>query len=109
MTTSQFKVSPAAQREYRVLSDGTPTGADEVARQALQKARADRQPDPIHVTKRTDGWALKTAGRERATTVKPTKAAAMDAARETAAKRGARVVEHGRDGKIVHNTKPRQR
>ncbi len=105
MSSRKFTVSPAAQREYRVLGGG-PSGADATARQAIERARSARQPDAVHVTKRDDGWAVKTAGRDRAMVIKPTKSEAMDSARSTAANRGARLVEHGRDGKIVRNTKP---
>lgn len=103
----KFTVSRAAQRDYRVLGGSRPSGADATARDALDKARASRRPEAVHVTKRSDGWAVKTEGRERAATIKPTKIQAVDAARDAARKRGARVVEHGIDGKIHKNTKPK--
>lgn len=103
----KFTVSPAAQHEYRVLGGARPTGAASAARQALEKARAARPPDAVHVTKRSDGWAVKTAGRERAASVKPTKSQALDTARAAAVKHGARLIEHGKDGKIMANTKPK--
>lgn len=109
MTTSKFVVSPAAQRDYRVVGGAAPSGAQKAAKQAFEKAKAARQPDAIHVTKRDDGWAIKTAGNERASSVKPTKAQALSTARAFASKRGARVVEHGQDGKILRNSKPRAR
>lgn len=71
------------------------------------EARASRKPEAIHVTKRPDGWAVKTEGRERAATIKTTKSQAVDVARDTALKTGARVVEHRSDGRIVSNTKPK--
>jgi hypothetical protein len=102
----KFTVSPAAQKDYRVLGGVRPSGAGATARRALEDARAARPPDAVHVTKRADGWAVKKAGAERASTVKPTKSAAIDAGRTAAAKQGARLIEHGRDGRIIRNTKP---
>ncbi len=66
-----------------------------------------RKADAVHVTHRDGGWAVKTEGRERATSVKPTKGQAVDAARQAAAKHGARLIEHDKAGRIVRNTKPR--
>jgi hypothetical protein len=106
MTSEKFSVSRAAQHEYRVLGGKRPSGADAVARKALEKAHASRAPEAIHITRRERGWAVKTAGREHASVVKPTKAEAVDMARVAAAKRGARLIEHGKDGRIVRNTKP---
>jgi Uncharacterized protein conserved in bacteria (DUF2188) len=103
----RFSVSPPAQKVYRVLDGGPPGSANTSARRALDKAKASRAPAAVHVTKRDGGWAVKTAGRERAMVVKPSKAAAVAAANATAAKRGARVVEHARDGKIQDVRKPR--
>ena len=107
MTTRKSSVSPPAQRDYRVLGGSRPSGADAVARAALSKAQSSRPQPSIHVTKRDDGWAVKTAGSERASVIEPSKAAAMKTARQSAAKRDTRVIEHGRDGKIINNTKPR--
>lgn len=106
MTKSKFGVSPAAQRVYRVLGGTKPSGADATARAALAKAHASHQPPAIHVTQRKGGWAVKTEGRERAATIKPTKAKAVDAARGRAGSQGARLIEHGSDGRIIRNTKP---
>jgi hypothetical protein len=39
--------------------------------------------------------------------VEPTKSQALDTARAAAAKHGARLIEHGQDGKIMANTKPK--
>jgi hypothetical protein len=102
----KFAVSPAAQRDYRVLAGGKPGGANAAARSAIEKARANRKPDAVHVTKRDAGWAVKTEGRERAASIEPTKRKAIAEARTTAAKHGARLIEHAADGKILHNTKP---
>lgn len=108
MTTRKFSVSPPAQRDYRVLGGTRPSGADAIARAALTRAQSAAPKPAIHVTKREGGWAVKTAGNERASIIEPSKAAAMKTARQSAAKRDTRVVEHGRDGKIVNNIKPRK-
>ncbi|HEY5473863.1 MAG TPA: DUF2188 domain-containing protein [Candidatus Limnocylindrales bacterium] len=105
MSNPKFTVSPAAQREYRVLGGTKPSGANAAARGALEKAHAARKPEAVHVTRRDSGWAVKTEGRERAASVQPTKAQALEAARDKAAAQGARLVEHGRDGRIIKNTK----
>jgi hypothetical protein len=106
MSKSKFSVSPAAQREFRVLGGRKPSGADATARDALAKAHAKRQPAAVHVTQRKDGWAVKREGRERAATVQPTKAKAVDIARQAAGSQGARLIEHAKDGQISKNTKP---
>jgi hypothetical protein len=108
MTTRKSSVSPPAQRDYRVLGGTRPSGADAVARAALSRAKSAAPKPAIHVTKRERGWAVKTAGSERASAIEPSKAVAMRTARASAAKRDVRVVEHGRDGKIVDNIKPRK-
>jgi hypothetical protein len=109
MTKPKFEVSPIAQRDYRVLGGTRPSGANAAAKAALAKAHKSHTPDPVHTTARRDGWAVKSEGRERAATVKPTKAQALDAARHLAAARGARLIEHDAHGKIVKNTKPRSK
>ena len=106
MTKPKFAVSPVAQRDYRVLGGARPSDANAAARAALAKAHKLHPPDAIHVTPRKDGWAVKSEGRDRAATVKPTKAQAVDAARRQAGAQGARLIEHGADGRIVKNTKP---
>lgn len=107
MSDRRFQISPAAQREYRVLGGMRPSGADAVARAALAKAHASRKPAAVHVTHRKVGWAVKTEGRDRAAAVKPTKAKAIDDARKRAASHGARLVEHDMHGRITKNTKPK--
>jgi uncharacterized protein DUF2188 len=106
VTSPKFTVSRAAQRDYRVLGGKRPSGADALAREALSKANASRTPPAVHVTHRQDGWAVKTEGRERAATIEPTKAKAINEARKTAGERGARLIEHSADGQITKNTKP---
>jgi hypothetical protein len=103
---SKFSVSRPAQRTYTVLSGGRPTGAHSTARAALSKAHASRKPAAVHVTPRKDGWAVKTEGRERASSVESTKAKALDEGRKAAADRGGRLIEHSTDGRIVRNMKP---
>jgi len=54
-----------------------------------------------HVTPREDGWAAEKAGLVRASSVHPTQAAAIDAARNYAAHQGGGELNiHGRDGAI---------
>jgi hypothetical protein len=104
--TSKFTVSPAAQRDYRVLGGARPSGAETLARAALQKAHSSNGSDSVHVTSRPNGWAVKTEGSQRASSIQPTKAQALSAARVKASGQGGRVIVHGTDGKIVTNTKP---
>lgn len=55
----------------------------------------------IHVTPRSNGWAVKPAGAKRATVIKPTQAAAERTAKGIARKTGgSEVVTHGRDNRI---------
>lgn len=53
-----------------------------------------------HVTHREDGWAVKSAGSARATAVLPTKAAAVDRAREIAINQKSEMIVHKADGTI---------
>jgi hypothetical protein len=106
MSDPKFKVSKAAQRDYQVLGGTKPLSDNMAMRGALEKAYRQRTPDAIHVTHRESGWAVKTEGRERAASVQGTKSKAVEAARTQAAVHGARLVEHGKDGRIMKNTKP---
>jgi hypothetical protein len=106
MSDPKFKVSKAAQREYFVLGGTKPSTETASVRSALEKAYKLSTPDAVHVTRRDSGWAVKTEGRERAATVKATKAKAVEAARAQASAHGARLVEHGTNGRITKNTKP---
>lgn len=106
MKVSKFVVSRPAQRTYTVLSGGRPSGAHSTASAALSKAHASRKAAAVHVTHRKDGWAVKTEGRERAASVEPTKAKAVQQGRKAASDRGARLIEHSADGRIAKNTKP---
>ena len=106
--SSQFRVSRAAQNEYRVLGGERPSGASAAARAALDKAHSARSGSSIHVTPRPDGsWAVKKAGGERASTVQPTKAKAVAIGRAQAGAQKVRLVEHDQAGKIARNTQPR--
>lgn len=107
-STSKFTVSPRAQGQYTVLGGRKPSGSKAAAKAALAKASASRRSAAIHVTPRENGWAVKTAGTERAASVQPTKAKAVSAARKMAASQRSRLIEHGGDGRIVKNTKPKQ-
>lgn len=109
MSHPKFAVSPPAQRDYRVLGGTKPSGATAAARAALAAAHATRRVEAVHVTPRKDGWAVKTEGRNRAASVEATKARAVDIARAKAGDQGARLIEHGKDGRILKNSKPESR
>jgi len=53
-----------------------------------------------HVTKRSNGWAVKGAGNDKATKVLSTQQEAIDLARRIAKNKHAEVVIHGKNGKI---------
>ena len=54
----------------------------------------------LHVVPRNDGWAVRTEGRSRATSVHPSQREAIEAARKLAKQHAAQLVIHGRDGRI---------
>ncbi|MGI4761970.1 MAG: DUF2188 domain-containing protein [Janthinobacterium lividum] len=54
----------------------------------------------VHVTPRSSGWAVKSAGAERASVIKPTQAEAIATARQQAVRNGSELVIHGRNGLI---------
>jgi hypothetical protein len=54
----------------------------------------------IHVVPHSDGWATKKEGATRAGSVSPTKAEALERAREQAKREKVEVVSHRRDGTI---------
>lgn len=54
----------------------------------------------IHVVPHAAGWATKKEGASRAGSVSPTKAEALERAREQAKREGVEVVQHKRDGRI---------
>lgn len=53
-----------------------------------------------HVVPHADGWAVKGAGAQRATSVHETQRAAIDAGRQTARNQGTELLIHGRNGQI---------
>lgn len=53
-----------------------------------------------HVVPHTEGWAVKGAGNERATSVHPTQREAVAAAREIARNQGSELFVHGENGQI---------
>lgn len=53
-----------------------------------------------HVVPHPDGWAVKGAGNQRATSVHETQAAAIEAAREIARNNGSEMFIHNRQGQI---------
>ena len=53
-----------------------------------------------HVVRHKDGWAVRGAGSQRATSVHSTQRAAVDAAREIARTQRTELFVHGRDGRI---------
>jgi len=54
----------------------------------------------IHVVPHEDGWATKKEGTKRAGSVSPTKAKALERAREQAKREKVEVVRHRKDGRI---------
>lgn len=53
-----------------------------------------------HVTPHSNGWQVKGAGNERATSTHTTQAEAIEAGRELAIANEGQLFIHGRDGKI---------
>jgi uncharacterized protein YdaT len=53
-----------------------------------------------HVVPHEDGWAVRGAGNDRATSVHDTQAQAIDRARSIAQNQGSELLIHGRDGRI---------
>jgi len=53
-----------------------------------------------HVVPHDDGWAVKGAGNEKATSVHSTQKDAINAARDIAKNQSSEVVIHGKDGRI---------
>lgn len=54
----------------------------------------------LHVVPRIDGWAVRTEGSSRATSIHRSQCEAIEAARKLAKKAATMVVIHGRDGRI---------
>lgn len=53
-----------------------------------------------HVVPHEDGWAVRSAGSQRATSVHDTQGEAIAAGREIARNQGSELFVHGRDGRI---------
>ena len=53
-----------------------------------------------HVVPHNEGWAVRTAGRSKASSVHETQCAAIDKAREMARNSRSDMLVHGRDGRI---------
>lgn len=53
-----------------------------------------------YVVRHKDGWAVRGAGSQRATSVHPTQQAAIDNAREIARKQRTELYIHRRDGRV---------
>ncbi len=53
-----------------------------------------------HVVPHKGGWAVKSAGSEKATSVHSTQQSAIDAARSIAKNQGTELLVHGRNGQI---------
>lgn len=54
----------------------------------------------LHVVPRIEGWAVRSEGSSRATSVHSSQREAIDAARKLAKKTATQLVIHGRDGRI---------
>lgn len=53
-----------------------------------------------HVVPHQDGWAVRGAGNQRATSVHQTQAEAIDTGRQIARNQGSELLIHGRNGRI---------
>lgn len=53
-----------------------------------------------HVVPHSDGWAVRGAGSQRASSVHRTQREAIDAGREISRNQGSELFIHGRDGRI---------
>jgi uncharacterized protein YdaT len=58
------------------------------------------KPRNQHVVPHPDGWAVKPAGGERASSIHDTQRQAIDRAREIARTQGVELFIHGKDGRI---------
>lgn len=86
----------------------------ESAQSASTRAQAQRNADHVrasaidptrsHVSRRSDGWEVRTEGRQRASSVHPTQAAAVRAASALHGAGGGEVIVHRKDGTIRSST-----
>lgn len=53
-----------------------------------------------HVVPHEDGWAIRSAGSQRATSIHDTQGEAIEVGREIARNQGTELFVHGRDGRI---------
>lgn len=53
-----------------------------------------------HVVPHSEGWAVKGAGNQRASSVHPTQREAINAARQTAINQSSEMLVHGENGRI---------
>lgn len=60
----------------------------------------------VHVIKETRGWAVRREGSRRASSVHPTKSAAISAARKMAKVKSTKVVVHNQNGFLDKNERP---
>jgi hypothetical protein len=65
---------------------------------AAVKRKTDRM--YLHVVPRVDGWAVRSEGRSRATSIHNSQREAIEAARKLAKDAATELVIHGRDGRI---------
>ena len=54
----------------------------------------------LHVVPHPEGWAVKTEGAARASSIHPTQKEAISRGREISRSRGTELLIHGRDGRI---------
>lgn len=53
-----------------------------------------------HIVPHEDGWAVRSAGSQRATSIHDTQGEAIEVGREIARNQGTELFVHGRDGRI---------
>lgn len=73
---------------------------DTTPKSKLPAAKRKTNGGNLHVVPRIDGWAVRTEGRSRATSVHSSQREAIEAARELAKQAATQLVIHGRDGRI---------
>jgi uncharacterized protein DUF2188 len=72
------------------------------AKNSSGKTSKNRRPstENFHVVPRVDGWAVRSEGSSRATSIHSSQREAIDAARKLAKQTSTQLVIHGRDGRI---------
>ena len=66
----------------------------------MPKPKMNKLSPNLHVVLRNDGWAVRSEGRSRATSIHSSQREAIESARKLAQQTGTTVVIHGRDGRI---------